>query len=164
MTSYELNTTKTWGETVEDLAETFRKWGIREWSIIPHRPRQGDRSVSVAWTDKAGKDQRLSLATQRRAEDNLRALYLGIEAVRLNELRGIGDVVRSVYLALDAPAVTRDPYEVLGIRPDAPPAIVNAAYRALAQALGPPDDKNAEAYKELNGARDRVLAERQASA
>jgi len=35
VTSYQLYTKITWAQTVSDLRETFRKWGIIAWSIEP---------------------------------------------------------------------------------------------------------------------------------
>ncbi|MDQ3764671.1 MAG: hypothetical protein M3460_24970 [Actinomycetota bacterium] len=78
---------------------------------------------------KSGKTVTLTMGEQKRAVDNLRVLYLAVEAMRLNERRGISDVIASAYLQLEAPTEIVDPYEVLEIRPDTPLEVAEAAYK-----------------------------------
>jgi len=166
--SYTLSTEKTWAATLDDLGETFRKWGIRNWSVMPSRPMSRarwqnteDRRVTVRYVPrKDGDEITLTMDVQNRAEDNLRVLYLAIEALRMNEARGIADLVREAYLQLPAPAKTRDPYEVLGVRPDAPAEVIDSAYRALAKQRHPDAGGTDDAMTELNEARDRIAQDR----
>lgn len=83
-------------------------------------------------------------------------LWLVLEAMRLNETRGIEDIVRQAYLALPAPSRERDPYEVLGVRPGAPAEVIEASYRALAKRLHPDVGGSAEAMTALNAAWEAV--------
>ena len=167
--SYAIRTQKTWNETLAVLAETFRKWGVRDWTVIPVRIDgrkswwdQAERKVTVVFT-KGTQDQRFSLASQERPVDNLRALYLGLESMRMNETRGIGDVVREMYLQLPAPSKGRDPYEVLGIRSDAPLEVIEASWRALAKRAHPDAGGSDAAMKEINAAWEKIKADRGAA-
>lgn len=92
---------------------------------------------------------------------NLKCVYLAIQQMRLNEARGIGDTMREAYLMLAPPPKTRDPYEILGVRPDSPEAVIEASFRALAKEYHP-DGGHGDAAKmaELNTAHDRIVAER----
>lgn len=161
--AYILKTDKAWHETQYDLSETMRKWGVTEWKT--NRPRgaqqrygfQSEQARTVRLTySKDGKEVHLTMDTQERAVDNLRVLYLAVEAVRLNEARGIADVVESAYLQLAAPPKRRDPYEVLGIRPDAPLAVAEAAWKALIRKAHPDAGGSAEQVKELNQAIEEI--------
>ena len=168
MKSYSISTRVSWDETLRELGETFRKWGIYEWTVSPVRPRarantyyQSDeeRTVTLIYTHGSGREVRLTMKKQARAQDNLRVLYLATEALRMNEARGIGDVIADAYLQL-APPSHIDPWELLGIRPDADIEIVHAAYRTKAKTAHPETGGTEEAMKELNAAYERIKQER----
>lgn len=161
--------------TVRDrLMETIAKWQGRTKAVGvsietvagPRRSGQSleskeERAVSVTFA--AGKDavdRTVTVDRWRRPVDNLWALALGLEQIRLNELRGLDDVARQVYAALPAPR-ERDPYEVLGLRSDAPSDVIDAAYRARAKTLHPDHGGTAEQMAELNAAYERVKGGRQ---
>lgn len=149
MTEYRVTTEKTWSQTHKELATEFDRWGrLRRkavsWSVENMR---GQALVILRYRHAGEPEVELKMGRQRRAEDNLRVLYLAVEALRLNELRGIADVVREAYLALPAPVVERDPYEVLGIRSDAPPELAHGAYRALAKLYHPDNGTSPDAAK-----------------
>ena len=138
----------------------MRKWGVREWVVSPMRVDSrrswwtpAEAKVTVIFTPKGAKEeQRFMLASQDRPQDNLRALYLGLEAMRMNEQRGISEIVREMYLQLPAPAKKHDPYEVLGIRPDAPLEVAESVYRVLAKSRHPDAGGSEVAMTELNEA------------
>jgi DnaJ domain len=157
--SYTLWTDKSWAETQTDLADTFAKWGVTEWET--NHPRGAnklgyvqsptERAVRLTYY-KNGHQINLVMDKQRRAVDNLRVLYLAVEAMRLNEKRGIAEVLQSAYLQLEAPTPKRSPYEILGIMPDAPLAVAEAAYRARARTMHPDQGGSVDQFKELNEA------------
>ena len=168
MKTYTISTRVSWDETLRELGETFRKWGIYEWTVSPVRPRaradrhyqtDEERTVTLIYTHGSGRDVRLTMDKQTRAQDNLRVLYLATEALRMNETRGIDNVIADAYLQLAAPSHV-DPWEVLGIRPDADIEIVHAAYKARAKTVHPDHGGSAEAMKDLNDAYDRIKKER----
>lgn len=150
-----------WARTQKDLEECFRRWGVREWSTVPVREPLSveGKAVTLRYVQN-GQERRFTLATQPRAVDNLRCLYLGVDSIRLNEARGIGDVVREMYQALPSPTLQRDPYEVLGVRSDAELEDIEAVYRSKAKRLHPDKEGDDAAMKELNGAMERIREER----
>src|SRR4051812_36116368 len=107
MSTYAINTDKSWHETMEELANQMRLWGVTDWETnYPKGARlsgwdqgQADRTVTLTYT-KSSRPVRLVMGNQRRAVDNLRVLYLAVEAMRLNERRGISDVIRTACLQL----------------------------------------------------------------
>jgi hypothetical protein len=159
-----------WVTCRERLFETLVKWqrgsmGGRTAIDCPMSPRytahsdnKADRAVSVTFSAGRHIDRTVTVDRFERPVDNLWALALGLEAIRLNELRGLDDVARQVYMALPAPKV-RDPWEVLGLRPGADSEMITAAYRVKARAAHPDAGGSGEAMAELNDARDRALAE-----
>lgn len=159
--SYILRTDKTWHETMRDLSVAFRRWGVDEWETVPRRePLRRDPQGVRLWYRLRSQGITLEMAAQETAVDNLRVLYLSIDALRLNELRGLGDVIQSAYLQLAAPATVRDPYQVLGVRPDSLIEVVEAAHRALAKRHHPDAGGSVEAMTEINNALDRVREDR----
>src|SRR5438128_1174752 len=121
--AYKLTTDVTWARTNEQLEDEFRLWGVRDFDVRSlgrasraQYQNPEDRKVVVRWTTREGREMRLEMADQDRAVDNFRVLYLAIEAMRKNELRGIGKVLADAYMQLAAPKVGRDPWEVLGLR------------------------------------------------
>src|SRR4051794_828379 len=125
--AYSITTKKTWSQTLSELEDQMRMWGVTQWETnYPKGARseaweqaEADRTVKLTYS-KTGKTVTLVMGKQSRAVDNLRVLYLAVEAMRLNERRGISDVIESAYLQLAAPEVALDPYEVLDIRSGAP--------------------------------------------
>lgn len=142
--SYSLWTRRSWSETKADIAEMFTKWRVQSWAISCPSGRynsanlsEEDREVTIAYEHPVHGLRELSYRRQLRPMDNLRVLYLALDSIRLNEARGIADIVREAYLSLPAPMRQRDPYEVLGVRPDAPRHVIEAAYRARARVVHP---------------------------
>ena len=173
MSNYRLWTDKSWLETHQDLAETFRLWGIKEWQVssgirrqFADKPTQTieQRAVALRYIHESGQEVLLIMDRQARAVDNLRVLYLALEAMRLNEKRGLGDVIQQAYLQLAAPRPQRDPYEVLGVRADADMEVVEAVYRARAKKAHPDAGGSEELMKTLNEAIDLIRQERRAAA
>ena len=115
------------------------------------------RAVSVTFT--AGKHVNRTVTIDRfeRPVDNLWALAIGLDAIRLNEIRGLDDVARQVYAALP-PASTLDPYLILGIRSDAPKEVAEAAYRALSRYAHPDAGGSDQKQAVLNAAIEAVRA------
>ena len=113
------------------------------------------RAVSVTFT--AGKHVNRTITIDRfeRPVDNLCALAIGLDAIRLNGLRGLAAVARQGYVALP-PARERDPWEVLGLRRDADMDTIDAVYRAKAKRLHPDVGGSSEAFQELQEAYEAV--------
>lgn len=170
--SYKITTQKSWARTMLELSTTFNRWGISpaEWDTnYPRgaRSEAGDQSVedrTVTLTySKNNKKVVLSMNTQDRAVDNLRVLYLAIESMRLNEKRGIGEILESAYLQLAAPVQKKSPWEVLQIYPGSPLAVAEAAYKVAALKAHPDKGGSEELMKELNEAILTIRKENQAN-
>lgn len=152
-----------WVVCRDRLMETIAKWQKRNKAAdvsieCPAAPRyqsafgnKADRAVSVTFSAGTHANRTVTVDRFERPVDNLWALAVGLDAVRLNELRGLDDVARQVYQALPAPK-RRDPYEVLGVRPDAPAEVIKASYQALARKAHPDAGGSTERMQELNEA------------
>jgi hypothetical protein len=157
--AYSITTRKTWHQTMQELEEQMRMWDVTQWETnYPKGARseaweqaEADRTVKLTYS-KTGKTVTLVMGKQSRAVDNLRVLYLAVEAMRLNERRGISDVIESAYLQLAAPEVALDPYEVLDIRSGAPLEVAEAAYKAKMRSVPPDTGGSVEQAKRLNTA------------
>lgn len=149
--AYTLTTRKTWAQCVQDLRNEFRLWSITDWQIdpVPEGTRADPafarrvvlrfslRGQEIVWTQEA----------QNRRVDNLRVLFLIVESMRLNELRGLGTAMREAYLSLPPPKdegegftareTPKSPYDVLGVGVNAPMEVIEAAYRQLAKSAHP---------------------------
>lgn len=167
MPQYTLTTQKTWDQTITELAETFRKWDVVRWAVEPMRPRHTIkqfnntpemRTVTLRYWLR-DREVVLSLDEQARAHDNLRVLYLAVEALRLNELRGIANVVASAYLQL-APPAADDPYAILGASRSDPIEVIERAWKARLQAAHPDHGGSQEAAAPLNAAMAAIRKER----
>lgn len=163
MNDYVIRTEKTWHQTMQELADQMRMWGVTEWDVTkPKGARterwyqtEADRTVELTYT-KNSKAVNLVMGGQKRAVDNLRVLYLAVEAMRLNERRGISDVIASAYLQLEAPAEALDPYELLEIRPDTSLQVAEAAYKAKVRTIHPDRGGSVEEMAKLNNAIEAI--------
>ena len=162
---YRLTTDKTWSATLRDLTRCFEIWGVRRWEVesdgiskASWSQNEATRAVHLHFEKFGGATVDLTYSAQARAQDNLRVLFLAVDAMRLNEKRGIGDLIRDSYLQLAAPPRARNPREVLGIAADADIEIAEATFRVLAKRAHPDAGGTAEQMAELNIAIDALRA------
>jgi hypothetical protein len=143
--AYKLTTKKTWSETVKDLETTFDKWGVGEaWKIDPWKAPKSraafqmpnNRLVKLTFS-LSGREIVLSTNEQNRAVDNLRALYLAVERMRMIEVAGVQDLVRAAYAQLPAPPDPNDPYAVLGVPRNWDVQAIEAYWRNLMKTVHP---------------------------
>jgi len=123
---------------MRELADTMTKWVSKTGTLTIRKVRfegywqiESDRTVHLTY-QKDGRPVTLTMGKQARAADNLRVLYLAVEAMRMNDKRGLGEVIQDTYLQLAGPEKAIDPYELLGIRPDVTPEVAEAVYRTMA--------------------------------
>lgn len=90
---------------------------------------------------------------------NLRAIYYAVKSMRMNEKRGIADTMRKAYLQLEAPPQKRDPYELLGVRPDTPLEDIEAMFKIKAKRAHPDVGGSDKEMKELNEAWEQIQEE-----
>jgi len=150
----------TWARTLQDLRNTFRLWGVQAWAADHQR---GTNTATVRYCPPGTTTAiDLAMSKQPTPEDNLRVLYLAVDAMRLNDLRGITDTVREAYLQLPAPTTARDPYETLGVRSDTPLEDIEAVYRSKAKRAHPDTGGSDAEMRALNEAMDAIRKEKQA--
>lgn len=165
--SYRLTTEKSWSATLSELAETMRKWGVTKWVVenpLPPRSRAKQYQTLTECTvvlryTKAGVSIQLVMDKQARAVDNFRVLYLAVEAMRMNDQRGLTDVVRQAYAQLPAP-VEQSAYSALGARPEWPMEQIEQAYRQKARQVHPDSGGSTAGMAEINAAMDAIRKER----
>lgn len=179
--SYRITTDKTWARILDDLEETFRKWPVRDWKVDCALPANRvarklqtleERLVTVIWWRKDRRFE-LRMARQDRAVDNLLVLQLVIEALRLNDKRGIAETLaeayRQEYPALPAPggvhvtqaeATAATPYQRLSVLRSAPIEVCEAAYRALAKKAHPDAGGSVSEMAQLTAAIEAIRKER----
>jgi len=155
----EIRTKKDFTQVRQDVRAEFARWGMAldEYEILP---KDGSNGAQIDFY-RDGKKQTIRCSKTRDFALNLYALWRVIEALRLAQQRGILDTLVMAGLAmLPAGAAMVDPYEVLGVRPDAPLSVIEGAYRARAHDLHPDKGGDTEAMKGLNGALARIKQER----
>jgi hypothetical protein len=165
--SYTITTKKSWGETVNDLEETFSLWGVSHYTLSGGR----QLDVTLEFDHPSGKRITVTKGDQARPQDNLRAIYLALDDMRLIEYRGLSDLVGTVFLQLGAAKsmitgdsfdpsnmTTAEAFEVLEITLTTSPAVAEAAYRAKAKQAHPDRGGSAGAMRRIQRAWELVVA------
>lgn len=163
MQDYKHTTKFNWQKTYADLAKTFSMWEVSSWAVIePKKKRLDDywateeeRTVSVRF-ELRGKTVNLTMNKQKRAVDNFRVLYIAIEDMRMQERRGISEVMESAYLQLNAPIQEQNPYDILGLPRDTAKSVCEAQYKELAKAAHPDNGGSPERMSILNQAIEKI--------
>lgn len=145
-----------------DIEHEFQHWNQQAGAVVVSdydlpMQRNGQREAEVTFLLRGNKVP-VRVSKWDDFGTNLRCCYLIIRDMRLGEARGLTEAIREAYLQLPAPPKERDPWEVLGVRPDSPVAVVEAAYRALAKEAHPDTGGDNARMKELNEALERVKA------
>jgi hypothetical protein len=159
--NYHISTRKAPDETQRELRDCFDAWPDAE--LVSARNLKDASDTAEVVFEFRGETVRVQYGLQHRYRDNLRAIYLTIEGLRMAYRRGLGDLLTntvSQMLHLGAGAQVRDPYEVLGVRPDAPLAVAEASYKALARERHPDTGGTDDDMRELNDAIARIRKER----
>lgn len=171
--SYTITTQKTWAQTRDDIAECIAQWSryastAIHWSLDclapPSQAKSAtlptdQRAVTVTFTHpRTGRRVQIRADDQRRPVDNARKAYLILEDLRMIERRGFAEQMASAWLQIEGPAGARarDPYEVLGVRADSPPEVIEGAYRALAKRHHPDAGGDADTFKAIQGAYQQI--------
>lgn len=168
--SYRMTSKIPFDTTENEIRLTIERWGGRHLSVdtLAHNRRydkdknlvQGKdapwteqtRAVTVSFEHPSGKRLTFTENRHERPADNIRVLYLCLEDMRMNEVRGFDQVMQSAFLQLAAPASADDWWVVLGVRADADEDEVQAAYRKKARETHPDAGGDAEAFKRVNEA------------
>jgi DnaJ-domain-containing protein 1 len=164
VSEYKLKTKTSWAQSLSELQESLEKWGAVNIDVnYPRGARSersdqeiADRTVTLRY-QMNGKDIVLTMDKQSRAVDNLRVLYICIESMRMNERRGISEVMQSAYLQLNAPVLEKDPYDVLGLPRGTAVLVCEAQYKELLKEYHPDrPGGSVEKTKEINDAITKI--------
>jgi hypothetical protein len=153
-----LNTRKTPQETRREIEECFAKWGIEEFRI-PRDKGGGEWGAAKVIFHVNEQQQVMECSRFYYYRDNLRALYLILDSLRKAQERGILKELARAAVAMLPPGEgvsRRAPHEVLGIQPDAPLEVAEAAWKALARTRHPDVGGSEEAMQELNAAIEAI--------
>jgi len=170
---------KTWGVLKGELSETFRKWRVFDWVLVPEKnptPRAkaytpDERLVAVRFR-LSGKWIGLGCSSELYACGNLQLLVVAIESMRMNDVRGVDRLIAGGYRLLYPPPAPapqpaepkaideRDPYAVLGVPASYPLAAIEKIWKAHLLAVHPDAGGNEEQAKRLNVAMDEIRRRR----
>ena len=136
---------KSWSETKAELRTCMGMWAVTHWDIeceTTQYSRNGlspeQRNVLVWYVHPvSGEEKRLQTAEGSRPSDNLRAIYLTLDSIRLAEYRGLGDLMKQNYALLAEKATRRPWHVVLRVKADAALEECERAYREVAKAAHP---------------------------
>lgn len=134
---------------------------------LPYSGRKApdDPGVAVYFVYE-GRQQCIPCDRWATVEENLRAIWKSIEALRGLERWGAKSFVDAAFTgfaALPAPESARPWWEVLGVSPNATPAEISTSYRSKAKAAHSDAGGSDAAMSALNVARDAGLRSRQAA-
>lgn len=178
-------TKKTWSELSQQLQDTLRKWGIGGLTIINALP---PKSRQKRWQDEderkvvleyvfyhlgARREIKLHVLREPTATENLALIATALEMIRMAEVRGVSELLVKLYRQMHplppAAAPTPSPgpppripphYAVLHLAPDAPLAVCEASYRALARTAHPDQGGSTAQMQRLNLAIETIRKER----
>lgn len=158
--TYRLFTKVPVDQTRRELHQTFAQWPGAELIRI-YEPKRRAAGALVVF-DFNGQRIRVDYAGQEDYASNLRAIYLSLDGIRLSYTRGLGDVLlHTVSQMLALPGAQHiDPYELLGVRPDAPIEDIEDMYKIRAKRAHPDKGGSAEQMTQLNAAIERIRADR----
>lgn len=181
--SYSVTTKKTWARILDDIEDSFAKWGgvAQGWRVYARREQRSaakqyqttdERRVTLRWRRRE-KDYTITMQRQSRAVDNLLVIWLILETLRLNDARGyaeqIAEVYRTEFPALPAPGQSTQAahprpvdgaYALLHVRSNAPIEVCEAAYRALSKLFHPDRTGSTATQQSLNAAIEQIRKER----
>lgn len=158
-----------WSKEHSEIGKIFGLWGVSQWEI--HCEFWGQKSenfsqtkqqcaVYVKFAHPEGQTIQMKMDSEARAIDNIQQLRLGLHEMRNIYRRGLENMVRTAYMQLAAPAFQRDPYEVLGVRPDETLEFIEDVYKLKAKRAHPDAGGSDEAMKELNTAIETIRTQR----
>jgi hypothetical protein len=125
----------------------------------------------VQRTSDGDKTRSLEMRKYASAADNFRALYNCLEDLRMFEQRGLSELAEQFYRPqLPPPQTTSQaaplattPYTILGVAPDAPMDVIEAAYKAQARRLHPDAGGATADFQRLTDAMAQIRKERSTS-
>ena len=119
------------------------------------QPQPTDRGVAVYFGHKK---RAMCFASDRwdRVQDNIYAVAMTIEALRGIERWGGGKMMEEAFTGFTA-LPSNSPWDLIGVKPGASPAEIEAAYRDKAKRWHPDAGGSHEQMSKLNAARSELL-------
>lgn len=144
-----------------DLVDELQKAGATDIHVEHDTAVSGDPDpgVVVRWKDEHGRGKVIACDRHTNRAANTRAIGLTLRDLRMATTRGAIQADRA-YAGLEKlppPREDADPHEVLGVRPDADPEVIKAAYKAKAKILHPDRGGDRKRFQELQDAREALL-------
>lgn len=118
--------------------------------------RPPDQGIAAYFTLE-GEPRTMARDSYTRAEENMRALTLSIEAMRTLARHGGSLMMRRAFQGFTALPAPRSPFEILGVSPASSPEEIKRAFQAKARKAHPDTGGSTAAMAELNAARDQAL-------
>jgi hypothetical protein len=147
--------------TKRELRHCFELWPEADFVAFPENTGEPEAKAIVVF-DFQGQRVRVDYNRRCHYRCNLRAIYLTLNDMRLAYYRGLGDVLMhtvSQMLALPGAAYI-DPYELLGVRPDADLEDIEAMYKIKAKRAHPDAGGSHDQMTNLNAAIERIRSDR----
>ncbi len=163
----------TLAKTLSELEDTFGKWrAVQKWGFQHTVSTTPGQTMATVTFEKGDSRFQVSCNRYPTVRENMRAVYLRIEAARLDELRGTANAEESLreYLQLTDGRRTHngilvhedpdDPWVALGlVRGNVTADIVRAVYQARMRQAHPDAGGTDEAAARVNNAYRQVMAE-----
>ena len=157
MTLGNLHTNKSWVDSLADLRDEFRKWGVEDYLLPIRKESEKAGSVTVSFAVR-GTWVKPECRRWQRAdghdwlECNLRAIVMAVHSVRVADQRGLGALLAETTRPLALPAGDDDPHSVLGVAPTASASEVRQAYLEAAKRHHPDRGGDPAMFKRINEA------------
>jgi len=172
--SYEVTLSK----AIEDLDTELQRLDVDDWRLstamdhqsrnpnypYANQPEPNDPGVVCRWS-MGGNQYAVACDAHTRVRDNLRTVGLYIREKRKMEQRPVttGETefanARLPSGEEEVVVASVPPHEVLGVSPDAPPAVVKGAYRELLKERHPDHGGSPDEFRRLQNAKEAMLGE-----
>ncbi len=144
-----------------DLKDEMRRMDVDEWRLDDVTGSGGDPGVVLRWKDD-GIEYAVACDAYDSKKGNIRSVYLYIKETRKRNDRpvvtGNDEFAAARLPAGEAVAAPKSDYEVLGLEPGASDEEIRDAFRRLVKKYNPDKpDGNAEKYREVKAAKERLL-------
>jgi hypothetical protein len=185
-----MRVTKTWAVLIKDIEESLQRWGavdVKIACILPSRSTikakqtAAESTVTLTfrrfikrYSNQAWMPVKLIIRRHDRAIENLTAIAHAVEHLRMIDVHGVRDLTRMIdeqlyptqvsytdpFPAPPPPAIP-DHYRILGVLPDAPIEVIEAAYKAQARRCHPDTGGDTATMQRINSSMDRIRKERE---
>jgi len=154
-------------QTKREIKSEMGRIGADQWRMDDVSGPGGDPGVVVRWKVN-GTEHAVACDKFTTKSSNAREVFLWIKETRMRSDRAVvtgadkfatarlppGDEAGGGY---DPTAAREPPHKILGVQPDAPEAVVNAAYRELSKTAHADQGGSTDEMKRLNWAKEQMI-------